>query len=304
MDLKQLEYFTVTCECGSFSKAAACMYTSQPHVSKVIRALEQELGRPLLTRHGKGVQPTTFGKAVLEHAGLMLKASAAIGALALPAEREGLRISAYPSNMISRLLVDFYGAWGTDFSIEYREGAVEEITDHVHRGISEIALVYVAQSQVPVFQHILSHKNLEFVAQDVKKLCVYVGPKHPLYKNDSIDFTELPKLKFIRGIRDFFSMEHHLEKASMGIVDTNILDYIIYTNSDHLNINLLLHTDICNLGLKFMYAPYQQYDIKALEINGCEPFLQVGYVKTPDRPLSPQALWIIEHFHEMLKHML
>ena len=138
----------------------------------------------------------------------------------------------------------------------------------------------------------------------MKKLCVYVGPNHPLYQSDSIDFEELPRLKFIRGIRDFFSMEHHLEKASMGAVDTNLLDYIIYTNSDHFNINLLLHTDICNLGLKFMYGPYQQYDIKALEINGCEPFLQVGYVKAPDRLLSPQALWVIDRFREMLKNEL
>ena len=304
MDLKQLEYFTVTCECGSFSKAAACMYTSQPNVSKVIRALEHELGRPLLNRHGKGVRPTAFGKSVLEHARLMLKLSAAIGALALPDEREGLRISAYPSNMISRLLVDFYKEWGSQFPIEYHEGAVEEITDHVHQGISELAIVYVAQNQVAAFQHILAHKNLEFVPQDVKKLCVYVGPNHPLYQSDSIDFEELPRLKFIRGIRDFFSMEHHLEKASMGAVDTNLLDYIIYTNSDHFNINLLLHTDICNLGLKFMYSPYQQYDIKALEINGCEPFLQVGYVKAPDRLLSPQALWVIDRFREMLKNEL
>lgn len=58
MDIKQMEFFVVACERGSFSKAAECLYTSQPNISKNIRVLEHELGRPLLMRTGKGVQPT------------------------------------------------------------------------------------------------------------------------------------------------------------------------------------------------------------------------------------------------------
>ena len=46
MDIKQLEFFVIACERGSLSQAAACMYTSQPNVSKTIRSLEHELGRP------------------------------------------------------------------------------------------------------------------------------------------------------------------------------------------------------------------------------------------------------------------
>ena len=61
MDLRQLEFFVVACEKGSFSHAAECMYTSQPNVSKTIKTLEHELGRPLLERSGKGVKPTKYG---------------------------------------------------------------------------------------------------------------------------------------------------------------------------------------------------------------------------------------------------
>ena len=55
MDMKQLEIFVTACERGSFSQAAACMYMTQPNISKSIRALEHELGRPLLIRNAKGV---------------------------------------------------------------------------------------------------------------------------------------------------------------------------------------------------------------------------------------------------------
>lgn len=300
MDVKQLEFFTTACERGSLTQAADCMYTSQPNVSKNIRMLERELGRPLLVRSGKGVQPTAYGKAVLEYSKLILRSIATISSLAVPDEQNSLRLSAYPSNMIARLLVDAYKEWGHMLHIEYHEGTVEEITDHVHQGISELGFVYVAQRQVAVFQHILSHKNLEFVPLDVKKICVYVGPNHPLYQSDSVDFSDLPKLKFMRGVRDFFSMEHHLENVSMGVIDTKALNYAVYTNSDHMTTNLLLHTDVCSLGLNFMYQPYGQYDIKPLEINGCEPFLQMGYILDPEHPLTAQAYWIIEQFRRMM----
>ncbi len=300
MDIKQLEFFVTACDHGSLSRAAECMYTSQPNLSKTIRTLEHELGRPLLLRSAKGVQPTAYGKTVLEHARLILKNAAAISSLAVPDEQDSLRISSYPSNMISRLLVDFYLEWGKNYHIEYREGSAEEITDHVHQGISEIGIVYVAQKQVPTFRHILSHKRLEFVSQDVKKICVYAGPKNPLYGREWVDFSDLSQLKFLDGVRDFFSMEHHLNTVSMGVIDTRQLRHAAYTNSDHFIINLLMNTDICSLGLEFMHEPYAKYEIKPLAIQGCEPFLEIGYVRDPERNLSPQACWVTEHFQDML----
>mgnify|MGYP000606318504 CR=1 FL=1 len=37
MDLKQLQYFVVSVESGSFKKAAEMLYTTQPHISKSIK---------------------------------------------------------------------------------------------------------------------------------------------------------------------------------------------------------------------------------------------------------------------------
>lgn len=300
MDIKQLEFFVIACERGSLSRAAACMYTSQPNVSKTITALERELGRPLLKRTGKGVVPTVYGETVLEYARMVLKATATISSLAVPEGKNSIRISTYPSNMIARLLVDFYKKFGDTYTIEHHEGSVEEIADQVHQGISEIGIVYVAQRQVQTFQHILSHKNLIFVPLKLKKICLYVGKHHPLYHEESVDFSDLSKLRFVRGVRDFFSMEHHLESVSMGIIDTKNLRHCVYTNSNHLYTDLLLYTDVCSLGLDFMHTPYEQYDIKSLEINGCEPFLQIGYIRDPERTLSEQSVWIVENFEKML----
>ena len=61
MELRQLEYFMITCEKGSFNQAAECLYTTQPNVSKVISSLEKELGRPLFERSSRGIHITPYG---------------------------------------------------------------------------------------------------------------------------------------------------------------------------------------------------------------------------------------------------
>ncbi len=62
MDLKQLQYFVVSVDCGSFKKAAEVLYTSQPHISKTVRNLEEELQAELLKRKARGVEVTDMGK--------------------------------------------------------------------------------------------------------------------------------------------------------------------------------------------------------------------------------------------------
>lgn len=63
---------------------------------------------------------------------------------------------------------------------------------------------------------------------DVKEACVYIGPQHPLYHETGIDFKDLSNLTFVRGVRDFFSMEHHLNHVSLGAIRTEQLHYGAY----------------------------------------------------------------------------
>ena len=93
--------------------------------------------------------------------------------------------------------------------------------------------MYVAQKQVPAFRHILSHKKNVFSGTGCQTACVYVGPNHPRYEDESIDFTELPQLNSSAD-RDFFSMEHHLNHVSLGAISTDMLNTVVHTNSDHM----------------------------------------------------------------------
>jgi DNA-binding transcriptional LysR family regulator len=61
MDTRQLAAFCAVVEKRSFSQAAARLGVTQPAVSLQIRALEKRLGRQLLDRSGRRVEPTEAG---------------------------------------------------------------------------------------------------------------------------------------------------------------------------------------------------------------------------------------------------
>lgn len=64
MTLRQLEYLVAVAQTGSFTAAAASLHVSQPTLSQQIRALEQEVGTPLIARLARGIELTPAGRAV------------------------------------------------------------------------------------------------------------------------------------------------------------------------------------------------------------------------------------------------
>lgn len=73
MDLRQLRYFACIVESGSFAKASRQLFIAQPALSQQLAKLEDEVGKPLLTRSSKGVTPTDNGLALYHHARFMLR---------------------------------------------------------------------------------------------------------------------------------------------------------------------------------------------------------------------------------------
>lgn len=151
MELRQLEYFMITCEKGSFNQAAECLYTTQPNVSKVISSLEKELGRPLFERSSRGIRITPYGETVREYAQNILHNVSLIDSLTDRNQGKKFSLATYPSNMISRLLTDFYQEMGDSYIIEHLEGTVEEICNRVAQGLSEIGgCLYRGKTASPV----------------------------------------------------------------------------------------------------------------------------------------------------------
>lgn len=74
MDTRQLAAFCAVVERRSFSQAAERLGVTQPAVSLQVRALEERLGRQLLDRSGRRVEPTEVGLRVYRGAQRILHA--------------------------------------------------------------------------------------------------------------------------------------------------------------------------------------------------------------------------------------
>src|SRR6478672_5806546 len=75
LNLRQLQYFTVTAELGSITRAAERLRISQPSLSHQLRTLEARVGAVLFDRKARGVVLTPVGRALLPGARAALKAS-------------------------------------------------------------------------------------------------------------------------------------------------------------------------------------------------------------------------------------
>lgn len=68
MNTRHLLLFTHVAKAGSMTKVAEELRISQPAISAQIKRLEDELGVPLFTPHGRGVKLTDAGQTCLEYA--------------------------------------------------------------------------------------------------------------------------------------------------------------------------------------------------------------------------------------------
>jgi DNA-binding transcriptional LysR family regulator len=100
LDLRKVEHFVAVAEERSMTRAAARLHLSQQALSMSMRALERELGVPLLDRSRRGVALLASGEALYADAvALLAAASAAVGRVrrADRGEPELLRIGHTPA---------------------------------------------------------------------------------------------------------------------------------------------------------------------------------------------------------------
>src|SRR5262245_53004251 len=66
MKLQDLHVLMTVLQDGSMGKAAQRLHTSQPAISRSISELEHVLGVRLLDRHRHGIEPTVYGRVLLD----------------------------------------------------------------------------------------------------------------------------------------------------------------------------------------------------------------------------------------------
>jgi LysR family cys regulon transcriptional activator len=210
MKLQQLRYLTEVVRRGlNVSEAAAALHTSQPGISKQIRALEDELGIQVFVRHGKRlVSLTEPGKAAVDIAERVLSeaqnlrrageefANDKVGTLTIAATHTQARYA------LPEAVAAFMRRY-PQVKLVMHQGNPTQICEQVLEGEADLCVATEAIEQYP-----------ELVSLPVYQWnrCVVVPARHPLLKAGPLTLEKLARYPIVTY--DFaFANRSLVEKA-------------------------------------------------------------------------------------------
>ncbi|MDB6182624.1 LysR family transcriptional regulator [Paracoccus fistulariae] len=152
MDIRFLESFIAVVECGSVAEAARRMNLTPAALTQRLRAVEQDLGKTLVARSGRTMQPTIAGLAVLDAARDLISNARDLRAIAANGEPAGqLRLGATATALTGVLpgLIATLHRQHPDIEYFVQPGASADLYHRVITGELDAALIVRPQFAIP-----------------------------------------------------------------------------------------------------------------------------------------------------------
>ena len=252
MDLKQLQYFVVCAQTGSFSDAAKVLYSTQPSVSKVVKALENALGMQLFERLPRGIRLTVQGQKVYQYASRITNEISALENMASHGMTKWIRVSLNPSSWFANQFVDFYNeTYEKNYHFQLTTAGVRSVMDRVRDYVDDIGFVYILSQQKENFLHEISRNKLQFVPMYETDVVFYPGKETELYDSgrSKVELQDLEGVRFIQNYQDeFFDIGSvHEDSFQWKAIDISVL-----TNSDYIMEKMLKNSRVSNVSGSYL----------------------------------------------------
>ena len=252
MDLKQLQYLVTCAQAGSFSDAAKTLYSTQSSVSKVIKALEDNLGMQLFERLPRGIRLTVQGQKVYHYACRITNEVEVLENMSANGMTKWIRISMNPSSWFADLFVDFYNeTYEKNYHFQLTTAGVRSVMERVRDYMDDIGFVYILSQQKENFLHELAKNKLQFVSLYETDVILYLGRQTELYdlEKETVNLEELEGVRFIQNYQDeFFDIGSVNEEAFQW----KDLDISVLTNSDYIMERMLKNSKVSNVSGSYL----------------------------------------------------
>ena len=252
MDLKQLQYFVVCAQTGSFSDAAKVLYSTQPSVSKVVKALEDALGMQLFERLPRGIRLTVQGQKVYRYACRITNEIDALENMASHGMTKWIRVSLNPSTWFANQFVDFYNeTYEKNYHFQLTTAGVRSVMDRVRDYVDDIGFVYILSQQKENFLHEISRNKLQFVPMYETDVVFYPGKETELYDSSKskVELKDLDGVRFIQNYQDEFFDIGSVHEESFQWKD---IDISVLTNSDYIMEKMLKNSRVSNVSGSYL----------------------------------------------------
>lgn len=206
MDVRNLAAFVEVVRRGGFSRASETLHLTQSAVSKAVKAIEDELGQPLLVRLGRKVALTDAGRVVFERAQAVFSVLhsieeevAEVGAV----RRGHLRLGIPP--MVG-------GAFFPPVLGDYRSahpGVALELREVGARSVEALVMEGEIEAGATVLPTDRSAFEVIPLMRDVLRAVVH--PRSPLARRRSVALRDLERVPFVLYREDFALHVHILD---------------------------------------------------------------------------------------------
>jgi DNA-binding transcriptional LysR family regulator len=295
--LQDLHVLMVVVQAGSMGKAAERLNTVQPAVSRSISELEHALGVRLLDRHRMGVEPTVYGRALLD-----------CGAAVFDDLRQGLENIEFLADptagearigSIAPVAASFVSAVINRITSRHPRIVFHLQTDDaegLHRALHSREVDLLIGRQVGGAAD--KSEDFEFLFNDSH--VVAVGARSPWVRRRKIELAALVNEPWVLPPAKTFTGSVAL-KAFRDIG----MDYprvTLVTNS--LEVRMSLLSTGCFLAVvpaSILRFPNNRSELKVLPIALRQSSVPVGIVTLKKRTLSPVARLFIERAREVAR---
>lgn len=298
LETKQLQYFVVSADCGSFREAAKILYTTQSNVSKVIAGLESQVGYPLFLRDRKGIVVTSKGKIFYQQARSLLEQLQNLEDESEEHSLEVVRISTNPSSWFAEYFSEFYEAHKEE-QIRYNihTDTTLNIVQRMRKMEDEIGFVYVMPDDILRFEYELKKYQLEFEVLSETFGMLYFSPENWIRK-EKPDLRLLSEVKLIQAEKDPFRKysDWKLEENGEGILPCQVA---VTTNSDYIMNIMMKKNHLANISSRSFHV-YPSGEEPGYVLFTKEGKILYGMIRNRNVPRNPLIEEMVERLREKI----
>jgi DNA-binding transcriptional LysR family regulator len=283
MDIRYIESFVITVDCGSIAEAARRLDMTSAAVAARLKALEQDLGTQLVQRSGRSVRPTAAGLNILGTARGMLREARDLRALANEKVSLGeLRLGTFVSALTTVLPPVLRRLYENhpNLSVSVVSNASTELCRMVASGDLDAAVVVEPQFAIP--------KTCEWRPLMEEPLVVVV-PRQLAGKDPLELLRTAPFIQYDRSVLGGQLADRYLNQQGITPkkrLEINGLMSIVAMVDQGLGISLLPDwSALWSDGLA----------IEKINLPGKAPVRKIGLIWGAHGPHAPTARLFLEH---------
>ncbi len=196
MNLLHLKYVIEVAKAGSISKAASNLYMNQPHLSKTIKDLEENMQIIIFERTSKGVIPTKKGAEFIERAKSIIMQVDEMEAMYHGYDDKSVHLdicvprASYVANAFTNYL-SMINFRDKNISVNYRETNSFDTIKEVYEGDANIGIIRFFENEENYFINLLETKELEYEKIYKFTFKLLVSNENPLVYKDKISLNDL-----------------------------------------------------------------------------------------------------------------